>query len=272
VLLLFIIAGGAAAALIALYMFLIAPGRISRHADKSVWIASYAHRGFHSKDKSIPENSLAAFLLAVSEGYGIELDIQLSADEKVVVFHDDTLLRVCGVDKAVKDCTYKELKTYRLHGTEEFIPLLSDVLSLVAGRVPLIVELKTSNRNALLCAKAAELLDGYEGNYAIESFNPAIVRWFRKHRPNVVRGQLAMRLKGYGTLPLHQGLILSGMLANFTARPHFAAFRHEDSRRISLRLFRLLGGKLVGWTVRDTDDIEHCKDFFDTIIFEYFKP
>ncbi len=268
----YIIAGGIAAVLIALYLFLIAPGRIPRGIDKSVWTADYAHRGLHSKDKTVPENSLAAFSLAVSAGYGIEVDIQISADEKVVVFHDDTLLRVCGVDKAVKDCTYEELRTYSLHETKEFIPLLSDVLSLVAGRVPLIVEFKTSNRNMLLCEKAAELLDAYNGRYVIESFNPAIVRWFRRHRPNVVRGQLAMRLKGYGTLPLHQGLILSGMLANFAARPHFAAFRHEDSRRLSLRLFRMMGGKLVGWTVRETDDIEYCKHFFDTIIFEYFRP
>lgn len=269
----YIIAGGIVAALIALYIFLIAPGRMPGGTGKSVWISNYAHRGLHSKDRTVPENSLTAFMLAVEAGYGIELDIQLTADEQVVVFHDDNLLRVCGVEKYVKDCTYEELLQYRLNGTDERIPLFIDVLSLIAGRAPLIVELKTSKRNALLCAKGAELLDGYNGAYVIESFNPAIVRWFKKHRPGVVRGQLSMGIKGYGGLPRWQGLLLSALLTNVAARPQFAAFRHEDSHgKLKLWLYRLLGGVLVGWTVRDGDDIEYCKRFFDSIIFEHFKP
>lgn len=266
-----IIAGGAAAALAALYIFLIAPGK-AKGTGKTAWALSYAHRGLHSKDKSVPENSLAAFSLAAEAGYGIELDIQLTADEQVVVFHDDTLTRVCGIDKAVKDCAYEELLHCALHGTQERIPLFSDVLSLVGGRVPLIVELKTSKRNALLCEKSAELLDGYNGAYVIESFNPAIVRWFRKHRPGVVRGQLSMEIKGYRGLPRWQGFLLSSLLTNAASRPHFVAFRHEDSHgSIRLKLYRLLGGILVGWTVRDGDDIDYCKRFFDCIIFEHFR-
>ncbi len=256
---------------IAIYIFLLAPGRLPETGG--VWDASYAHRGLHSKDKSVPENSLAAFSLAAEKGYGIELDIQLTADEQVVVFHDDSLKRVCGVDKALCDCTYEELRQLRLHDTDERIPLFSDVLSLVGGRVPLIVELKNSKRNALLCAKGAGLLDEYKGAYVIESFNPGIVRWFKKHRPLVVRGQLAAGLKDYASLPFYQGMILTLLLANFAARPHFVAFRHEHSHyKARLSLFRALGGKLVAWTVRDTDDIAYCLKRFDVIIFEFFEP
>lgn len=268
----FIIIGCIIAVLIILYLFLLAPGRLPK-AGGALWDTFYAHRGLHSKDRTIPENSLAAFSRAAFEGYGIELDIQLTLDEKVVVFHDDDLKRVCGVDKQLCDCTYEELQAYRLHKTNERIPLFTDVLALIDGRVPIIVELKNSKRNTLLCEKGAKLLDAYKGAYLIESFNPGIVRWFKKHRPGVIRGQLAAGLKDYAPLPTYQGAILTLLLANFAARPHFVAFKHEDSHhKLRLRLFSLLGGKLVGWTVRDTDDIGYCARFFDVIIFEHFKP
>lgn len=268
----FIIAGGVADALILLYIFLIAPGRVS-DKDSPIWNTHYAHRGLHSKDKSVPENSLAAFALAAAEGYGIELDIQLTADEQVVVFHDNDLKRVCGIDKPLKDCTYDELLTYRLHDTDERIPLFSEVLSIVGGRVPIIVELKNSKRNALLCTKAAAMLEAYKGPFVIESFNPAIVNWFKNNRPGIVRGQLAAGVNEYGDTPKYQAVVLTLLLANIAGRPHFVAYRHEDSHhRLRLRLFKLLGGKLVGWTVKDTDDINYCLKAFDVIIFEHFRP
>lgn len=267
----FIVIGCIAVIAAAIYIFLLAPGVLPE--TDGIWDASYAHRGLHSKDKSVPENSLAAFSLAADKGYGIELDIQLTADEQVVVFHDDNLKRVCGVDKALCDCTYEELRKFRLHDTDERIPLFGDVLSLVGGRVPLIVELKNSKRNALLCAKSAAMLDEYKGAYMIESFNPGIVRWFKKHRPHVVRGQLATGRKDYASLPFYQGAILTLLLANFAARPHFVAFKHENSHhKARLSLFKALGGKLVAWTVRDTDDIAYCLKRFDAIIFEFFEP
>lgn len=267
----FIIAGGVAAALILLYIFLLAPGRIK---DDSLFRkTNYAHRGLHSEDKSVPENSLTAFSLAAEQGYGIELDIQLTADEKVVVFHDDSLKRVCGIDKDVNECTYEELCGYRLLGTNEKIPLFTEVLILVDGRVPIIVELKNSKSNTLLCTKAAGILDAYTGPFLIESFNPFIVGWFKKHRPCVTRGQLAAGFAGYAPLPKYQGALLALMLLNFVARPHFAAFRHEDSHgKLRLALYRLLGGKLVAWTVRDEGDMDYCAKRFDAVIFENFRP
>lgn len=259
-------------AISAIYLFLIAPGG-KPSKDSLLYAAKYAHRGLHSKDKTIPENSMSAFIQAVEAGYGIELDITITTDNKVVVFHDDTLQRVCGVDKAISDCSYDELIQFRLLDSEEKIPLLSDVLELVDTHVPLVVELKHTKRNRELCEKAAMLLDEYKGAYCIESFDPGIVRWFRKNRPNVVRGQLATSLKDYKSLPLHQGILLSSLLTNCYSRPNFVAYKHQDSHnKLKLNLFRLLGGKLIGWTVRDTDNIEYCEDYFDAIIFEFFTP
>lgn len=257
----------------ALYTYLVAPGRLPRASDATLFKTAYAHRGLHAKDGSVPENSLAAFKAAAAAGYGIELDVHLTADGQVVVFHDDTLKRMCGADKAVCECTYEQLLDHRLLGTEQRIPLLSEVFEAVGGRVPLLVELKNGKQNKALCEKTAALLDGYSGVYCIESFNPLVVAWFKKHRPQVVRGQLACGRGGYHNIPSYQGVLLSMMLMNVFSRPHFAAYSHGDARgRLSLWLVRLLGGKLVGWTVRDTDDIACSQSYFDAIIFEFFRP
>jgi glycerophosphoryl diester phosphodiesterase len=261
------------AALFVLYLFLIAPGRYPKGAPEVLWRSRYAHRGLHDKKNTVPENSLDAFKAAAEAGYGIELDINLTTDDRVVVFHDESLKRMCGIDKYVADCSWAALSQYRLNGSAQRIPLFTEVLSLVNGRVPLIVEFKSTKRNKALCEKAAAILDAYKGPYCIESFHPGIVTWFKRNRPSVVRGQLAAGRKQYSPLPWWQGLVLSSLFTGVAARPHFVAFRHEDAHgQLKLWLYRLLGGMLVGWVVRDTDDIAWCKRFFDVIIFEYFKP
>ena len=134
--------------LAAVPFLLLAPGRASAGQKAAFIRRNYAHRGLHTKDQSIPENSLRAFGLAVENGYGMELDVQLSKDGQVVVFHDDTLNRICGVDKRVDEMTYEELKKLSLAGSiNDHIPLFSEVLAMVNGDTPLIVELKTGKRN-----------------------------------------------------------------------------------------------------------------------------
>lgn len=256
-----------------LYLFFIAPGAIPNHSDSLLWKSHYAHRGLHEKNRTVPENSILAFTKAVEAGYGMELDVNLTADGKVVVFHDDSLLRVCGVDKLITECLSTELSDYPIENTEQTIPLLTDVLELVAGQVPLIIELKNTKEWQQLCVKTAALLDDYAGVYCIESFHPGIVGWFYKNRPEVIRGQLSAGYRNLGGTPLWQRLLIASVVTNVVARPHFIAYKHEDAHhRLSLWLFRQFGGKLVGWTVRDNDDRVRCMDFFDVIIFEFFRP
>lgn len=262
----------AAMALLIINMLLLAPGRFPRDISPKLWRTLYAHRGLHTKDKKVPENSMAAFSAAVAAGYGMELDVNITSDEKIVVFHDDDLKRVCGINKKINDCTYEELQSYRLYDTAETIPLFSDVLKLVDGKEALIVELKLSRRNRALCEKTAALLDEYKGAYCIESFDPRIVFWFKKHRPQTVRGQLSAGCKNYRGQPFYQGLLLSGLFTNIMTRPHFVAYKHEDLKRFKLGLYRLLGGKLFGWTVRDADDEQSLRRYFDSVIFEFFSP
>lgn len=136
-----------------LWIILIAPGRENREELAKISGRNFAHRGLHSADKTVPENSLAAFELAVQHGYGMELDVRLTKDGQVIVLHDDTLDRVCGESGKASQLTFDELQKYRLCGTEERIPLFSEVLKTVDGRTPLIVELKACYNNRALCEK-----------------------------------------------------------------------------------------------------------------------
>ena len=151
----------------------------------------YAHRGLHDNSSEAPENSIPAFKKAIEAGYGIELDVQLTKDRIPIVFHDDTLKRVCGVKGSAKDYTYTELMEFRLFNTNEHIPKLTDVLALVNGQVPLIIELKFPENPTTVCRYADTVIKNYKGVYCIESFHPLAVKWYKDHHPEVVRGQLS---------------------------------------------------------------------------------
>ena len=249
--------------------FLITPGQARKKDRAKFKNVNYAHRGLHTKDKSIPENSMAAFRRAAEAGYGIELDVQLSKDGKVVVFHDNTLKRVCGVKGRVDSKTYDELKKIPLCGTDETIPLFSDVLDCVDGRSTLLVELKTGKKNRELCRKTLKLLKNYKGDYCIESFDPRIVAWFRFHAPNVVRGQLAKRPKDFKKEELHPvGAFLVGNgLLNFVSRPQFVAYK-IGKQPLSVKMSEKMGAMKFCWTSREEGNEKH----YDSVIFEHYNP
>lgn len=262
----FLIAGAVCAAL---PVYAVAPGRISRRQRSIFRGVNYAHRGLHTRDRSIPENSLPAFRQAAREGYGIELDVQLSRDGEVVVFHDDTLDRVCGVHARVDELSWEELSRLRLCGTDERIPLFSEVLKSVRGCEALIVELKNGPRNRELCEKTKALLDTYRGNVCIESFNPLIVAWFRFHAPELVRGQLATTMADYadGGIRGLKAFMLHHTLLNVLARPQFIAYR-KGRRPPLVRLCTLLGALNIVWTSHEPRN-ERGRD---GVIFEFYRP
>lgn len=198
----------------------------------------------------------------------MELDVQLSKDGQVVVFHDDTLNRVCGVDSRVDEKTYDELRQMSLCGSTQTIPLFSEVLKTVRGRGPLIVELKNGKRNEELCEKTYALLSKYSGEYCIESFNPFIVRWFKKNAPEVIRGQLANPPKDYnGEVGPITAVILGNCLLNFLSRPQFIAYKITP-KPFTVKLCEALGAMKVAWTSHDWVN----EKFYDAVIFEFYKP
>ena len=173
------------------YFWSIMP-RMTKKPDMSLFRTRlYAHRGLHDNSSKAPENSMAAFRKAVEAGYGIELDVQLSADKVPVIFHDFSLQRACKVNGQVRDYTFRELRQLRLFDSDERIPSLKEFLAMVDGRVPLIVEYKSEDPDMTVCEKTDPLLRAYKGSYCIESFNPLVLYWYRKKRPGVVRGQLS---------------------------------------------------------------------------------
>ncbi len=268
-----LIACGALALLFLLYLFLIAPGKRRKITDIYTHHI-YAHRGLHGN--GVPENSLAAFRLAVENGYGIELDVQLSRDGIPVVFHDGTLARMCGdtVTGGPVDYTAEELSAMPLAGTGETIPTFREVLDLVDGRVPLVIEIKNDGDCIATCRAAEELLRTYRGLFCIESFNPLAVAFFKKARPDVVRGVLSERFMKEKHLRKPLYLVLQFLLINVLARPDFIAYDFRDAgKSLSFRLARALGAHTVAWTVRSEEDAALAKENgFDTIIFEHYTP
>ena len=253
---------GSLAGLFLFYLFFLLC-RTRRPEARELLRLPFAHRGLHGA--AVPENSLSAFRAAVEAGVGIELDVQLSSDGVPMVFHDETLLRMTGKEGKVSDYTCAALTQIPLKGSEETIPTFAQVLETVGGKVPLLVEVKYHNRIGETCERTAGLLDTYEGAFLMESFHPLAVRWFAKHRPAVVRGQLSSAAcKEKFTL---SNFIVDSMVLNFLGRPDFIAYAVKDKRHFPFLLAKLWRPYTVAWTVKTTDELLAAKDF-DQVIFE----
>lgn len=254
-----------------IYLFAIMP-HIGRRADKMKGVF-YAHRGLHNRKAGVPENSMTAFKKAVNAGYGIELDVQLTKDDEVVVFHDFDLKRVCSAEGEVSDYTYEELQSYAIYGTKERIPKFSEVLKAVDGRVPLLVEMKYKGLHSHICEKADEYLKNYRGEYVIESFHPRALWWYRRHRPEVCRGQLSMNFQRQEGNYHPLQLAARCLLFNFLGRPDFIAYDIRDRNTLSKSICRkLFGCPCAAWTVRSRKQLEAARAYYDSFIFEGFFP
>ncbi len=232
----------------------------------------YAHRGLHNDEKFIPENSLAAFNAACEAGYGMELDVQFSKDMQIVVFHDDDLKRMCGVDRKVNELSYEELSELSLNGTDNRIPLFTDVLKLVDGRTPIVVELKNCKLHDKLVVETNKILRSYKGDYCVESFNPLIVRKYAKTNPMVLRGLLMSNHVKSKSINIVLGFMIQEMLLNFMARPQFIACDHNALSIWGVNVVRFVFKPVMAtWTIRSEEEFEKVKKF-DIVIFEHFLP
>ncbi|WP_260926524.1 glycerophosphodiester phosphodiesterase family protein [Novosphingobium sp. 9] len=229
------------------------------------WIGAqdFAHRGLH--DAGVPENSRAAFARAVSAGVGIELDVQRSSDGRAVVFHDDTLERLTGDSGRASRRTAQQLGALTLAGTSETIPTLRDVLAEVAGRVPVLIEVKVGpqQRVAAICLAVRRVLEGYVGEHAVMSFDPRVCAWFRRHSSHTVRGLIVSE----GDDRALAGKIRR-RLSLWHARPDFLAYDIRDLPSRFAAAQRRRGMMLATWTVRTPDHRDRALDHADTDIFE----
>ena len=255
--------------LIAVFLYLIMPS-FKRHKELKKLEGKYiSHRGLHNLKEGIPENSLKAFEKSAIKGYPIELDIRLTKDGEVVVFHDSSLERACGVNKSVYDLTLNELKEYTLFGTQEKIPTFKEVLDAVDCRVPFLVELKDDVYSPeLLVVKTQEILHDYKGDYFVQSFNPKIIEVYKKRYPDLCRGQLS-------TAYYNEKFILrllGSLLINFISRPHFVSYEHFHKGNVFLNIAKLLGAFPICWTLKSQEDLDKAKPYFKAYIFEDFIP
>ena len=235
----------------------------------------YAHRGYHNKP-TVPENSMAAFRAAVEHGWGAELDVHLMKDGNLAVIHDASLKRTAGADVLIEDLTKADLANYYLEESFEHIPLLEHVLAVFEGKAPLIIELKAEKGNhAALSEAVAKMLDKYPGDYCIESFDPRVVAWFRKHRPNVCRGQLAENFLDAANTGLSRTteFLLTNLLMNLVACPDFVAYKFEDRNGFALRLCRAIWHPgYFNWTIDSQSAMATAESEGATCIFERFEP
>lgn len=217
-----------------------------------------AHRGIHNN--LVKENTILAFEKAMKKKMIIELDIQLTKDNKIVVFHDQTLKRMMGINKKVSSLTYNELNKISTYHIPSFI----EVLNLVKGKVPLLIELKPYNQGRILEEEMSKILDEYNGDFAIQSFNPKIIYWFKKNRTNYIRGQLLTVNYNYNFIT---NLVYHHMLFNWFTKPDFISY---NIKGLPNKLIAKTRRKdlIIGWTIRDKKELEKYQDYCDNFIVE----
>ncbi len=231
-----------------------------------------AHRGLWSPGGA-PENSLAAFQAACSHGYGIELDVQLSADGEAMVFHDYTLQRVTGAEGRLSDRSAADLGKLRLSGTDETIPTLLEVLTLVGHRAMVHIELKTpAGEVGPLEQRVHEIIIDHAGPLAVIGFNPYSHAWFAQHFPNVLRG-----LDSYGYADENARKMAPELRQSYArleqvsiARPHFLALGVDMLPSPRAAQLRADGMPVVAWTVRSAEQWAGLKPHCDNLVFEGF--
>lgn len=241
------------------------------------WITSIpvAHRGLHDAARGIIENSPSAFEAAARAGYAIELDVNLSSDGEAIVFHDSTLDRVTKETGKVRERTTEELTQIVIDGSADTIPTLGDVMDQVGGRVPLLIEIKNmSMQLGEVEARVADLLKGYKGAAAVQSFNPFCMGWFAEHAPEIARGQISESYfhdEEYKNLTANQKFQLTNLLLNGVSKPHFVAYNCRHLPAFPVENVRARGLPVISWTVRDEETAARIAPYVDNFIFEGFE-
>ncbi|MGB5813360.1 MAG: glycerophosphodiester phosphodiesterase family protein [Polyangiales bacterium] len=243
-------------------------------ASLPAWIVSMpcAHRGLHDLANGVPENTMSAFDAACANGYPIELDVQRLGDGTVVVFHDYSLHRACGIDRRLSDVGWDDIADLRVFGSDQGIPRLRDVLAAVADRVPLLVEIKKGERDTGIETAVWRLLSRYEGDFAVQSFRPSVVQWFRARAPGAPVGQIAGPLSD-GRVSFSKRIVSRWLLSVSVARPDFINY---DLRALPFPwlegLRHLTSIPVICWTVRTPADQEKAERFGLNYVFENVRP
>ena len=236
------------------------------------WIRNcyFAHRGLFNE--RIPENSIKAFENAIKNDFAIELDIQFTKDKKIIVFHDYTLERLTGDKRNISDLTYEEIQKLNLLNTNEKVPLLEEVLELVDGKVHILIEIKNCNDVIHLGSKTAKLLENYTGKYAIQSFDPCVLKWYKKNNKNVLVGQLIGSYKGAEKFSHCKDVVVDFKKFFLEYKMDFLSIDSYNIKSLSVKTFRFFRIPILSWTIRSESELKEIKEFVDGFIFDSFIP
>jgi len=265
--------------IVCLMLALFARGADPVDSSRTSWLktAIIAHKGIHHDSQGIPENTIAAFGKATENNCAIELDVSLTKDNKLIVFHDRKLKRLFGIEDLTQDKTYAELEQLKFANSNEKIPLFSDALAFVDGRVPLIIEIKNEGKVGEMERMIYDMLKGYKGLYAVQSFNPYTLKWFRQNAPEVLRGQLSgsfvisayeHEYAGTTILPWYKKFILSNLLLDFESKPNFIVYETENVSNNTLDDLKKLGVPVLGWTIDTKEEYNKVEKYFDNFVVE----
>lgn len=242
--------------------------------DPLHWLTArpFAHRGIYDNQAGPPENSLAAIQAAMAKGYGSEIDVRISRDGVVMVFHDPTLDRLCHRHGRIEDIDAAQLQTFALNAGDQCIPTLAEVLKQVRGQVPLLIEMKSGwlQRPGRLERAVADRLRHYNGPAAVLAFNPYSLDWLRRHAPGIVRLQNAMTVDPQGRLGRFRKLALQMLHAISWGRPHGISYRVEDLPAALTERARASGRPVLAWTVRDEKTRALAQAHADNMITDQF--
>lgn len=234
-----------------------------------------AHRGLHAAEKGVIENTRTAFQKAIDHSYAIECDIQLTKDGEAIVFHDDTLDRLTPESGPVVSRTVSDLKAVPIDGSADRIQLLAELLDQVAGRVPLVIEIKSHwDGDSRLVTRAAQLLSHYDGPFAFMSFDPDVIAHLATVAPQIVRGIVADRVHDpyYQPLPLAKRFELRTLSHIARTKPHFISFDHTGLPFSPIQQIRAQGFPVITWTITSEPARQQARKYSDQVTFEGFLP
>lgn len=229
-----------------------------------------AHRGLFDNDNKIPENSLPAFTKAATLGYAIETDVQMTKDGVLVVFHDDDLSRMTGMQGKLTDLTLQQLRQIRLLDTDCVIPTFDEFLHAANG-VNIVVEIKPHGKTGKVEQKTRDALLDYKGHYCIESFDPFVVRWFKKNAPDVIRGQLSCDHKNSNLSAIKRYLLANLCLCGWNGA-QFIAYDVNTVANVKAVARYAKKIPILGWTPRSQQQFDQVKPYVDNVIFDSFVP
>ena len=244
----------------------------TRKIDLSMLSSHYiAHRGYYNNSSDYPENSMEAFKLALLNDFGIEFDLQLTSDNQIVIFHDDDMERMTGVKGRICDHTYKDLQNYNLSTSEAKIPLFSDLLKLVDGKVPLVIEIKTcKDTNKKLVDLLVPMLKEYKGQFCVYSFDPFVMRLFRKAYPEALRGMLNMYYDEKSLKGKFRRWFMNHLLSLYIAKPDFiSAECHYRPKKYDVFKKK---APIICWTIRSKEEEIEAMKYFTNVVFENYNP